>query len=176
MKTVRCCHVTNVQQGGWGDSLEVLVFSGAADLGGVALGQFVQASGVLQLELRFTAKELLQVLQQLEAGVGLLLQTTELLHQLVTDLCITNRESTFRTHRDPRGVGGGEWADTLGLTSAPTNRVLISFQTSACELRLRLRNFYDKLLTTKSDRGDAGSHSGSGGGRSLNAVSHVHMR
>ena len=69
----------------------MLVLSGGADLGGVALGQLVQASGVLELELGLPAEELLQVLQQLQPGFGLLLQTTELLHQLVTDLCISKK-------------------------------------------------------------------------------------
>lgn len=69
----------------------MLVLSGGADLGGVALSQLVQASGVLELELGLPAEELLQVLQQLQPGLGLLLQTTELLHQLVTDLCISKK-------------------------------------------------------------------------------------
>ena len=46
-------------------SLE-LVFPGAADLGGEALGQLLQAAGILQLDLSFPAEELLQVLQQLQ--------------------------------------------------------------------------------------------------------------
>lgn len=75
----------------WWDSLEVLVLSGGADLGGVSLSQFVQASGVLELELSFSAEELLQVLQQLQTGLRLLLQTTELLNQLVADLCVSKR-------------------------------------------------------------------------------------
>ena len=41
------------------DLLEVLVLSGGADLGRVALGQFVQASGILKLELSLSAEELL---------------------------------------------------------------------------------------------------------------------
>ena len=41
------------------DSLEVLVLSGGADLGGVALCQFIQASGILKLELGLPAEEVL---------------------------------------------------------------------------------------------------------------------
>ncbi|KAF3856233.1 hypothetical protein F7725_016956 [Dissostichus mawsoni] len=63
-----------------------------ADLGRVALGQFVQASGVLKLEFGLSAEEILQVLEQLQPGLRLLLQTAELFHQLVTDLCISKRE------------------------------------------------------------------------------------
>lgn len=73
------------------NSLEVLVLSGGADLGRVALGQFVQAPGVLELQLGFSAEELLQVLQQLQPGLRLLLQTSKLLHQLVTDLCVSKK-------------------------------------------------------------------------------------
>ena len=62
------------------------MFSGAADLGGEALGQLLQAARVLQLDLGLAAEELLQVLHQLDARVRLLLQTFELLHQLVPDL------------------------------------------------------------------------------------------
>lgn len=69
----------------------MLVLSGGADLGRVTLCQFVQASGVLKLELGLSTEELLQVLQQLQTGLRLLLQTTELLHQLVTDLCISKK-------------------------------------------------------------------------------------
>ncbi len=69
----------------------MLVFSGSADLGGVALGQFVEASGVLELELGLSTEELLQVLQQLQPGLRLLLQTTELFHQLVADLCMSKK-------------------------------------------------------------------------------------
>ena len=68
-------------------SLELVVLPGAADLGGEALGQLLQAAGVLQLDLGLAPEELLQVLQQLDARLGLLLQALELLHQLVTDLC-----------------------------------------------------------------------------------------
>lgn len=68
------------------DSLEELVLPGAADLGGEPLGQLVQAARVLQLDLRLATEELLQVLQQLDAGLRLLLQALELLHQLVADL------------------------------------------------------------------------------------------
>lgn len=64
-----------------------LVLSGAADLGGEALGQFLQAAGILQLDLRLPAEELLQVLQQLQPRLRLLLQALELLHQLRADLC-----------------------------------------------------------------------------------------
>jgi len=64
-----------------------VVLPGAADLGGETLGQLLQAAGVLQLDLGLAAEELLQVLQQLDARLRLLLQTLELLHQLVTDLC-----------------------------------------------------------------------------------------
>lgn len=83
----------------WRDLLKVLVLSGGADLGRVTLSQFIQASGVLQLELGFSTEELLQVLQQLQPGLRLLLQTTELLDQLVTDLCISKRETTFSINR-----------------------------------------------------------------------------
>lgn len=69
----------------------MLVLSGGADLGGVALGQFIQASGILELELGLPAEELLQVLQQLQSGLGLLLQTAELLHQLITNFCTLKR-------------------------------------------------------------------------------------
>lgn len=93
----------------------MLVLSGGADLGGVALGQFVQASGVLKLELGLSAEELLQVLQQLQPGLRLLLQTSKLLHQLVTDLCISKkRETTIRTN----SASLKDWAYTLGLASA----------------------------------------------------------
>lgn len=68
------------------DSLEELVLPGAADLGGEPLSQLVQAARVLQLDLRLATEELLQVLQQLDAGLRLLLQALELLHQLVADL------------------------------------------------------------------------------------------
>lgn len=97
------------------DSLEVLVLSGGADLGGVALGQLVQAPGVLELELGLSTEELLQVLQQLQPGLGLLLQTTELLHQLVADLCISKREDHLQ---NKWSLSGGSGAYTLGLTSA----------------------------------------------------------
>lgn len=70
-----------------GNSLELLVFPGAADLGGEPLSQLLQAARVLQLNLRFAAEELLQVLQQLDTWLRLLLQAFELFHQLVTDLC-----------------------------------------------------------------------------------------
>lgn len=63
------------------------MFSGAADLGGEALGQFLQAAGIFQFDLCFASKELLQVLQQLDTRLRLLLQAFELLHQLVADLC-----------------------------------------------------------------------------------------
>lgn len=59
---------------------------GAANLGGEPLGQLVQAPRVLQLDLGLATEELLQVLQQLDAGLGLLLQALELFHQLVPDL------------------------------------------------------------------------------------------
>lgn len=39
-----------------------LVLTGAADLGGEALGQLLQAAGILQLDLGLPAEELLQVL------------------------------------------------------------------------------------------------------------------
>lgn len=45
-------------------SLE-LVLSGAADLGGEALSQLLQAAGVLKLDLSFPAEELLEVLKKL---------------------------------------------------------------------------------------------------------------
>lgn len=64
-----------------------LVLSGAADLGGEALGQLLQAAGVLELDLSLPAEELLQVLQQLQARLRLLLQAFQLLHQLRADLC-----------------------------------------------------------------------------------------
>lgn len=67
-------------------SLE-LVLPGTADLGGEPLGQLLQAAGVLQLNLSFPAEELLEVLEQLQPGLGLLLQAFELLHQLRADLC-----------------------------------------------------------------------------------------
>lgn len=70
-----------------GNSLELLVFPGAADLGGEPLSQFLQAARVLQLNLRFAAEELLQVLQQLDTWLRLLLQAFELFHQLVANLC-----------------------------------------------------------------------------------------
>lgn len=69
------------------NSLEQLVFPGAADLGGEPLCQLVQAARVFQLNLRFAAEELLQVLQQLDTRLGLLLQAFELFDQLVADLC-----------------------------------------------------------------------------------------
>lgn len=69
------------------NSLELLMLPRAADLGGEPLGELLQAAGVFQLNLCFAAEELLQVLQQLDARLGLLLQAFELLHQLVTDLC-----------------------------------------------------------------------------------------
>lgn len=67
-------------------SLE-LVLPGTADLGGEPLGQLLQAAGVLELNLSFPAEELLEVLKQLQPGLGLLLQAFELLHQLRADLC-----------------------------------------------------------------------------------------
>lgn len=69
-----------------------LVLTGAADLGGEALGQLLQAAGVLQLDLGLPAEELLQVLQQLQARLRLLLQAFELLHQLCADLWGHTRE------------------------------------------------------------------------------------
>ena len=75
------------------NSLELLVFSGAADLGGKPLSQFLQAAGVFQLNLSFAAEEFLQVLQQLDAGLRLLLQALKLLHQLVTDLCPSKHQT-----------------------------------------------------------------------------------
>lgn len=79
-------------------SLELLVLPGCAYLGRVALGQLVQAPGVLQLELGLAAEEVLQVLQQLQPGLGLLLQTPELLHQLVTDFC-AHKEEPLECHK-----------------------------------------------------------------------------
>ena len=76
-----------------GNSLELVVFSGAADLVGESLGQFLQAAGVLQLDLSLAAEEVLQVLQQLDTRLGLLLQAFELLHQLVTDLCVSKHKT-----------------------------------------------------------------------------------
>lgn len=67
-------------------SLE-LVLPGTADLGGEALGQLLQAAGVLELDLGFAAEELLEVLEQLQPRLRLLLQALELLHQLRADLC-----------------------------------------------------------------------------------------
>ena len=64
-----------------------MVFPRAADLGGEALRQLIQAAGILQLYLGLAPEELLQVLKQLQARLGLLLQAFELLHQLVPDLC-----------------------------------------------------------------------------------------
>lgn len=92
----------------------MLVLSEIADLGRVALGQFVQASGVFKLELCLSAEELLQVLQQLQPGLRLLLQTSKLLHQLVTDLCISKKNRTFRTN----SASLADWAYTLGLASS----------------------------------------------------------
>lgn len=69
------------------NSLEQLVFPGAADLGGEPLCQLVQAARVFQLNLCFAAEELLQVLQQLDTRLRLLLQAFELFDQLVADLC-----------------------------------------------------------------------------------------
>lgn len=63
------------------------MFSGAADLRGEPLGQFLQAAGIFQFDLRFATEELLQVLQELDTRFRLLLQAFELLHQLVSDLC-----------------------------------------------------------------------------------------
>lgn len=78
------------------DLLELLVLAGAADLGGEALGELLQAARVLQLDLGLAAEELLQVLQQLDARLRLLLQTLELLHQLVPDLCTSTDIETWR--------------------------------------------------------------------------------
>lgn len=78
------------------NSLELLVLSGAANLGGESLRQFVQAAGVFQFNLRFAAEELLQVLQQLDTRLRLLLQAFELLHQLVTDLCRSKQTKMAR--------------------------------------------------------------------------------
>lgn len=69
-----------------------LVLSGAAYLGGESFSQFLQAPGVLQLDLSLPAEELLQVLQQLQARLRLLLQTFELLDQLSSDFCTHTRE------------------------------------------------------------------------------------
>lgn len=92
----------------------MLVLSGGADLGGVALGQFVQASGVLKLELGLSAEEILQVLQQLQPGLRLLLQISKLLHQLVTDLCISKKGRPPSEQIVPLK----DCAYTLGLASA----------------------------------------------------------
>lgn len=77
----------------------MLVLSGGADLGGEALGQFIQASGILELELGLPAEEFLQVLQQLQSGLGLLLQTAELLHQLIADFCTLKRKPVIGMNR-----------------------------------------------------------------------------
>lgn len=44
-----------------------LVLPGAADFGGEALGQLLQAAGVLELNLSFPAEKLLEVLKQLQS-------------------------------------------------------------------------------------------------------------
>lgn len=90
------------------------MFSEIADLGRVALSQLVQASGILKLELGLSTEELLQVLQQLQPALRLLLQTSKLLHQLVTDLCTWKKNRTFRTN----SASLADWAYTLGLASA----------------------------------------------------------
>lgn len=48
------------------NSLKLLVFSGAADLRGEPLSQFLQAAGVFQFNLCFATEELLQILQELD--------------------------------------------------------------------------------------------------------------
>lgn len=78
---------------------------GAADLGGEALSQFLQAAGVLKLDLGFPAEKLLEVLEQLQPRLRLLLQALELLHQLRADLCGQRQEQAVRRwwgeQRDP---------------------------------------------------------------------------
>lgn len=76
-------------------SLE-LVLPGAADLGGEALGQLLQAAGILELDLSFPAEKLLEVLEQLQSRLRLLLQALELLHQLRADLCGQRQERAVR--------------------------------------------------------------------------------
>lgn len=76
-------------------SLE-LVLPGAADLGGEALGQLLQAAGILELNLGFPAEKLLEVLEQLQPRLRLLLQALELLHQLRADLCRQRQEQAVR--------------------------------------------------------------------------------
>lgn len=83
-----------------------LVLSGAADLGGEALSQLLQAAGVLQLDLGLPAEELLQVLQQLQARLRLLLQAFELLHQLRSDLCRHRRGEEQKTSATDTGQEG----------------------------------------------------------------------
>ena len=69
---------------------------GAADLGGEALGQLLQAAGILKLDLCFPAEKLLEVLEQLQPRLRLLLQALELLHQLCADLCGQKQERAVR--------------------------------------------------------------------------------
>lgn len=88
-----------------------LVLSGAANLGGEAFSQLLQAPGVLQLDLGLPAEKLLQVLQQLQARLRLLLQAFELLHQLRSDFCRHTREEeeqkTSATDTDHEGCPEG---------------------------------------------------------------------
>ena len=64
------------------DLLVLLMVFRAACFGHEPLGELLQVPGILRLDLRLLPEEVLQVLEQLDSHLGLLLQTSLLLHQL----------------------------------------------------------------------------------------------
>lgn len=63
-----------------------------ACLGQEPLGQLLEVARVVHLDFGLLAEEVLQVLQELHAELTLLVQTLELLHQLSSNLCQTERK------------------------------------------------------------------------------------
>lgn len=67
-------------------SLVLLVILGAASLRHEALGQLLQVSGIIHLNLCLLSEKVLEVLKQLDPHVRLLVQAFLLLQQLSPDL------------------------------------------------------------------------------------------
>lgn len=65
---------------------------GAAGLGEEPLSQLFKIATIVHLDFRLLSEEVLQVLQQLHPQLTLLVQTLELLHQLGTDFCQSDRK------------------------------------------------------------------------------------
>lgn len=74
-------------------SLVLLVILGAASLRHEALGQLLQVSGIIHLNLCLLSEKVLEVLKQLDPHVRLLVQAFLLLQQLSPDLWKTEREA-----------------------------------------------------------------------------------